>query len=353
MLKKINAYHINIVVVKNYFPILVLSTLLMVSCSVKKEKPELQPVAVDVMVIDSMSGSLTRTYVGEVEEKLSIAVNFPLGGKIQSLHVKDGDYVTEGQLLATVNSESAQNAYNSALATLKQAEDGYRRLKKVYDQGSLPEVKWVEMLTNLEKARSTEQLAKKQLDDCSIYAPVSGVVGGCESHPGSSLLPGEPLLTVYDMSRVSVSFSVPESEIATVVLGREAKVLVPALDNALLVGKITERGVTSDRVAHSYKVKIALPNVRQKLMPGMVCKVYCAQPNSEGIIVPAKIVQTRPEGQSVWVIKNGHAEIRYVHSTEFVSNGILVSEGLQFGDSVVIGGYQKLYTEAPVIVVEN
>lgn len=332
---------------------MILSTLLLVSCSETKEKPELQPVAVNVMVIDSMSGCLTRTYVGEVEEKLSIAVNFPLGGKIQSLHVKDGDFVTEGQLLATVNSESAQNAYNSALATLKQAEDGYKRLKKVYDQGSLPEVKWVEMLTNLEKARSTEKLAKKQLDDCSIYAPVSGVVGDCESHVGSSLLPGEPLLTVYDMSRVAVSFSVPESEISTIVLGSEAKVLVPAINDAVLVGKITERGVTSDRVAHSYKVKIALPNVRQKLMPGMVCKVYCVQPNSEGIIVPAKIVQTRPEGQSVWVIKNGHAEIRYVNSTEFVSNGILVSEGLQYGDTLVVAGYQNLYTQAAVTIAKN
>lgn len=331
----------------------IVAALLLTSCAKKESKQENRtPITVTVMAIDSMTGGLTRTYVGEVEENLSVAMSFATGGKVRSLRVKNGDYVSAGQLLVSVDNTSALNAYNTAKASLKQAEDAYQRLKKVYEQGSLPEVKWVEMLTNLDKARSMEQIAKKQLDDCSLYAPISGVVNGCDCAVGSTLLPGEAAMNILDMKQVAVTFTVPESEIATALVGHEARVQVPALDDLVLTGKISEQSLTANRLSHSYTLKIALPNSDKKLLPGMVCKVLLEQPNTEGIIIPAKMVQTRPEGLSVWVLHNGRAERRLVQSTEFVANGVLVSGGLHYGDTVITGGYEKLYTGAAVKVVE-
>lgn len=310
---------------------------------------ERTPVAVEVLTIDTLDGVMTRTYVGEVEANESVALSFPAGGKVEKVLVHEGDAVYAGQRLATVNRSTAQNAYNSAKAQLDQAEDAYKRLKKVYDQGSLAEVKWVEMLTALEKARSLEQIARKQLDDCALIAPCSGVVGECRAQTGGSLIPGEPVLTILDVNRVAVTFSVPESEIATVTEGSEVRVLVPALNNRTLTGKITERSMSASKVSHSYEVKVSLPNAEKQLLPGMVCKVLLKQADTKGIVVPAKCVQTRPEGQSVWVVKQGKAERRVVQSTEFVANGVLISSGLQPGDVVVTQGMEKLYQGAQII----
>ena len=333
--------------------ILIISVLMLVSASCKHEqkKEEVrQPVSVEVMLIDTVSGGLTRTYVGEVEENLSVALSFPMGGRVERVCVKEGDVVRAGQLVAVINSANAQSAYNSAKASLQQAEDAYARLKKVYDQGSLAEVKWVEMQTTLEQARSLEQVARKQLDDCRLTAPISGVIGSCNAKVGGSLLPGEPAATILDMGRVAVTFSVPESEISTVQVGKEAYVYVPALDNRMLTGRITERSVSSSRVSHSYEVKIAFPNKDKSLLPGMVCKVLLDQPNSQGFIIPAKCVQTRPEGLSVWVVRNGHAERQAITSTEFVANGVLVSSGLAPGDTIITSGIQKLYSGADISI---
>lgn len=323
--------------------------LLLASCKHHEEKVERTPVAVEVLTIDTLDGVMTRTYVGEVEANESVALSFPAGGKVEKVLVHEGDAVYAGQRLATVNRSTAQNAYNSAKAQLDQAEDAYKRLKKVYDQGSLAEVKWVEMLTALEKARSLEQIARKQLDDCALIAPCSGVVGECRAQAGGSLIPGEPVLTILDVNRVAVTFSVPESEIATVTEGSEVRVLVPALNNRTLTGKITERSMSASKVSHSYEVKVSLPNADKQLLPGMVCKVLLKQADTKGIVVPAKCVQTRPEGQSVWVVKQGKAERRVVQSTEFVANGVLISSGLQPGDVVVTQGMEKLYQGAQII----
>ena len=326
--------------------------LLLAVTACKKTAPphERAAIPVKVMVVDTVAGSMTRTYVGEVEESLSVSASFPMGGRVERMYVHEGDRVRAGQILATVNSSTAQNAYNSAKASLEQAEDAYKRLKKVYDQGSLAEVKWVEMETNLERARSMEQIAKKQLEDCTLRAPVTGVVGTCYAKVGASLLPGEPAVTILDMGSVSVTFSVPESEINTVNIGDKASVSVAALNNRILTGRITDRSVNASRVSHSYEVKIAFPNPDRSLLPGMVCKVQLEQPDDQGFVIPAKCVQTRPEGLSVWVMENGRAQHRIITSSAFVANGVLVSSGLHPGDTVITAGMDKLYLNAELII---
>ena len=332
--------------------ILTAATLILAVTACKKTAPvkERAALPVQVMVVDTVTGGMTRTYVGEVEENLSVAVSFPMGGRVERVYVHEGDRVRAGQILATISKSTAQNAYNSAKASLDQAEDAYNRLKKVYDQGSLAEVKWVEIQTTLEQARSMEQIARKQLEDCTLTAPVAGVVGSCNAKAGGSLLPGEPAVTILDMGKVSVTFSVPESEISTVNVGDEASVCVPALNNRIMNGKITDRSVSASRVSHSYQVKIAFPNPDKSLMPGMVCKVLLNESDSQGFVVPAKCVQTRPEGLSVWVVENGRAQHRLITSTAFVANGVLVSSGLHPGDTVITAGMDKLYVGADITI---
>jgi len=320
------------------------------SCVKQEQKRVIQPIEVETLVVDSMQSGLVRTYVGEVEESASVSLSFMFGGSVQKVLVHDGDQVRKGQLLVVIDKQNAQNSYNAAKATWKQAEDGYKRLKQVYEQGSVAEVKWVEMQTTLEKARSTAEIAKKQLLDCELYAPDDGVVGSCDAKVGGNLLPGQTAVKLLDMQSVHVAFSVPESEVSSIKLGRTGVVTVFALDNAAFTGEITDRSLTANRVSHSYLVKITLSNPQQKLLPGMVCKVALPQPNSAGFAIPAKAVQIRPEGLSVWMVSNNKAVRRSVESNEFIANGVLVTKGLQQGDTLIVTGYQKLYDNATIII---
>ena len=67
-----------------------------------------------------------------------------------------------------------------------------------------------------------------------------------------------------------------------------------------------------------------------------------------GIVVPAECVQVMPDGTIVWVVKDGKAWHRTVTLKDFVGNGVMVETGLEAGDTVIIGGQQKLYTGAKV-----
>ena len=80
----------------------------------------------------------------------------------------------------------------------------------------------------------------------------------------------------------------------------------------------------------------------------MVAKIRLNSVALSGIIVPASCVQTVSDGLAVWALKNGKSYRRIIEVSDFVKNGVLVSKGLNHGDTIVTVGYQKLYNGAKV-----
>ena len=290
-----------------------------------------------------------RNYVGDIGSEQEVSLSFPLGGTLTKVAVKNGDYVVKGQLLAEVDATSATSLHATALATLRQAEDAYRRLEAVHREGGLSEVKWVEMETNLEKARQTEVSARKHMEDCTLRAPFSGVVSCGTPLVGQDMHPGEPFARLLDMRRLRVRFSVPEQEISLINVGDEALAEIPSMGNGQLILRISDKSLSANPLGHTYKVyaSIVSGNVKN-LLPDMVAKVHMKLNDLGGIVVPSGCVQTMPEGTVVWVVKNGKAEHRWIEVGDFMRNGVVVKTGLGVGDTVIIAGQQKLYTGAKV-----
>lgn len=312
-------------------------------------------ILVETIVVGDGNTPTERNYVGDIGSEREVSLSFPLGGTLTKVAVKNGDRVVKGQLLAEVDATNASSLHATALATLRQAEDAYRRLEAVHREGGLSEVKWVEMETNLEKARQTEVSARKHLEDCSLRAPFGGVVSCGTPLVGQEMHPGEVFARVLDMGRLRVQFSVPEQEISLIRVGDTASAVVPALGNGRLSLRVSDKSLSANPLGHTYKVyaSIVSGNAKQ-LLPDMVAKVNVRLNAMGGIVVPSDCVQTMPEGTVVWVVKEGKAEHRLIMVGDFVCNGVVVKEGLTAGDTVVTSGYQKLYTGAKVkFSVEN
>ncbi|HRZ21466.1 MAG TPA: efflux RND transporter periplasmic adaptor subunit, partial [Bacteroidales bacterium] len=151
--------------------------------------------------IQTVEGSKTAgilSYVGTIEEKSSTALSFATLGMIEKFFISEGDYVSVGQLLVRLDDESARSMLVAAEATLKQAQDGYDRLKLVHDAGSLPEIQMIDIETKLQQAQSSYAIAKNNLKNCSLYAPVSGVIGKKMAEAGEYAVVGKAVLTILD-----------------------------------------------------------------------------------------------------------------------------------------------------------
>ncbi len=299
-------------------------------------------IPVGILPINEVNGIISNTYPGYLEEGQSVDMAFKYGGTLQQLNVKEGSVVRKGQVLARVASPQMESTQRSATATLEQAQDAYDRLKKVHDNGSLPEIKWREMVANLEKAQAAFDLANAMLADNTVTAPFDGTVTNLSAVKGESITPLKPIMRVISTEGLVVKISVPENEIAKVQIGDEAQILIPALDNRRCKGHILEKNMTSSLLTHSYPVKVLIDERDEAFTPGMIAKVVLQADVENGIVIPANSVLINNAGKFVWVAKEGRATRQSITISGYSGTGVVVSEGLHSGDIVIVEGYQKV-----------
>ena len=134
--------------------ILGLITILMVcSCSEKKENGTKAPTRVQTQIVSSASSDGSHTYVGIIEEREATAVSFTGMGVVKRVLVSEGKAVSKGQLIAEMDDTQARNLLDGAEAQMSQANDALQRYKMLHDNGSLPEVQWVEIQSKVAQAK--------------------------------------------------------------------------------------------------------------------------------------------------------------------------------------------------------
>lgn len=228
------------------------------SCSEQKKRTRKAAVKVETLTIGGSNASgKTKDYVGTIEEKTGSTLSFELGGNITSIHVDEGDRVSKGQVLATINPTTLNETHRGALSTLKQAQDAYRRFQPLHKAGTISDIKWVEIESKLEQAKAAEAIARQQLTHTSIRAPFNGVVASKQADMGTYVLPGQPVLKIADVKAVNAKLSVPEAEISHLHIGDKVRVSVGALGDAVFWGTISEKGIDANPISHTYDVKWA------------------------------------------------------------------------------------------------
>jgi len=329
---------------KIVFMTVMLACISLTGCSEKKQNASSQPVSVEVQAMKSADVTAGYDYVGTVEETTGAMLSFEVPGNVERIAVDAGTRVRRGQLLATLNQASLKDMYDAAAATLTQARDAYARYSKLHQQGSMPEIKWVEVESKLQQAVSAEAIAKKNLNDSRLYAPYDGVIASKEAEQGMNVLAGQPVLKLVDVRQVSVKIAVPEKEIARLKVGQKAMFRVEALDGRSYQTQVTEKGIVANQLSHTYEVKMKVDNADGALMPGMVCNVSVVPDfQKSGFTLPAGAVSLDVDGRRfVWTVVDGKAARRWVETGALAGNNVAITSGLSEGDMVITVGNHKV-----------
>ena len=323
-----------------------------------KRKAEVPPLAVRTLVVGaSQEQAVSSRYVGTIEAIHEAPLSMQTPGRVLAVNCQDGSRVRKGQTLLSIDNTQAVNALRSAEAALRQAQDGYDRVKQVHEKGAVTDQQMVEIESKLSQAKALHDAAQRQVNECELKAPFDGVVSGLDIQIGQTTIPGVRLLTLLDVSAYAVRFTVPEAEISALEVGQKGQMECVAVDSVLPC-RITEKGLQANALAHTYEVKAAITGGRDILRPGMVCKVQITNATANAnanapIIIPAKCILLKPEGHTVWLKENGKAVRRSITLGGYQANGVLVTAGLQPGDSLITDGYQKLYNDCHVISLDQ
>ena len=320
---------------------------LLAGCQSKEQQTEhLSPVFVKAKVVEDNVSTMEKHYSGTAEEESGTPLSFATAGTVQNLHFHVGQQVAKGQLLATLDPTSMQNAYNVARATLEQAQDAYRRMEELHNKGSLPDIKWVEVQSKLEQAVSMEQIASKNLKDCKLYAPYSGVIARKDVETGQNVMPGMSVAQLVTASVLRIKIAVPETEISSIEVGQEATVRVAALGGKTFKATVAEKGIVANSFSRSYDVKLKLEENHTELLPGMVADVsilLSENGKDSHYVIPADIVQIDEQNTTfVWTVKDGKAHKQEIVCGDYRADGVTVLSGLSPNDSIITEGQQKV-----------
>lgn len=310
-------------------------------------------VKVNVEKVKEVMVNTDLHYSGTVEPQQSIPLTFQATGIVTQVLVQEGDAVRKGQLLATVDKSDNESMYNASVAKYRQAKDAYDRLKAVYDKGSLPEIKWVEMETNLKQAQSQMEISKSNLSKSYLRAPVAGIIGKRNVEPGQHSASAVSPLEIVRIERIYVKVAVPENEIGKIRKGLKATFSISALNDRMFEGTITNVGVVADQISRTYEVKIEAANPQMQMKPGMVCDVFVHQSQLvKATVTPYQAVDKDNEGKTyVYVVDSSAKKAKKTAVTvgQYDQNGVIILSGLSANALVVTEGKEKLTNNAKIV----
>ena len=323
------------------------------SCTEKKEQATKAPTRVTTEIVSAASGLGGQTYVGIVEEREATAVSFTGMGVVKRVLVSEGQAVGRGQLIAEMDDTQARNALSAAEAQMTQADDALQRYGLLHDKGSLPEVKWVEIQSKVAQAKAQLEIAKKNVADCRLTAPVGGIVGKKYLGAGETAMPSQSVVSILDISSVKVKVAIPEAEIGNIGTHSPTDIRVEAIDGIFKGGTI-EKGVVADALTHTYDIRINVTNSNRRLLPGMVASVKFTEETTQAegqLSLPVTAVQKKVDGSLfVWTVDDSNKAHRTtVTIGQTLGNKLAITSGLESGQRVVTEGYLKLSEGSQVV----
>ena len=288
-------------------PILFIVALLMLQACSQEAPPEPPKVyrPVQYVEVSPQGNVLTDTFSGVIEADLDAQLSFRVGGTITQRYVQVGDDVSEGELLAELDSTDLQVAYQQASASLRQAEanernqqTNYNRVIELYENNNSSKSDLDAARAGAESAKAATAVARKQLEAARLQlsyaqlkAPQDCSIADIMADSNESVSPGQGVIRINCGACAKVKVSIPDQLISGITKGDDVLVSTSAFPDQRFNAKVTEVGVAAGS-GGAFPVEALLQGECPDLRSGMSANVlfnFSRSDSAEGeqqIVIP-------------------------------------------------------------------
>lgn len=332
--------------------------------------------ATPVRVAAVQTGSVARLLnaIGTVTASATVVVRPRVDGLLESIEFQDGQFVREGDLLARIDPVPFQIQLDQALgqqaqhaAQLANAQRDLRRYEQLFKQDSVArqqldsaraQVLELQGLARIDQAAVDD--ARRQLSYTRILAPVDGRLGLRKVDAGNMVHASdtEGLATITRSQPIDILFAAPQVRLDDLLAGQVAtgglkvEALARDAERVLAHGTLLAIDNQIDVSTGTVGLKARFPNQDEALFPNQFVNVRVHFGTQDGLIVPVRAVQRGSVGAFVYrVDAQARAHVVPVRTGATDGEHMIVEDGLQAGDQVVIEGTDRLREDSPVEVV--
>ena len=271
-------------------------------------------------------------------------ITSPFDDVVEDVLVREGQRVSQGQVLARFRLDIVETGAASAEAQLKSAAADYERLKNLLAEGAVSQREVEAAEAGWRAAQAHYASASKRLDDATVRAPRAGSVTERHVQSGSRVGSGDPLFVVADTRELEFEASVPSEYVRVVRPGGAVRLEVTGFDAGAINGRVSRVNAQADPATRQVKVYVTVPNADARLVGGLFASGHVVTQEARKVLaVPTAAVRQEGEETFAWVLAGGRLERKPLKTgmRDDATDRIEVLQGLTEGDSVVTGAAES------------
>jgi len=268
---------------------------------------------------------------GFVEAEQPVSVSARLTAPVKQVLVKEGDRVRRGQPLVLLDDEDQRALLAQAAAQNRGAQLAEQRTLSLYAKGWLTRAARDSAVATADAARAAEATARAHVGQAVVRAGIDGVVLRRDVENGDLAVPSRVLMLLGDPARVRVTATIDERDVPGVQVGQAALLSSDAWPGRILHGHVSVLTPGGDPNQRAFRARLLLDE--SAAMPvGMTLEVnIVARRVEQAVLVPV----TALAGDHVWMVANGRAVRRAVHTGIVGTKDAQIESGLRAGETVI------------------
>jgi membrane fusion protein, multidrug efflux system len=292
---------------------------------------------------------------GSVDSRKNVFLSAQMGGEIQRVHVREGQVVSKGQVLITLNGDVLRNTVEELKNSHELATTLFERQEKLWNQKIGTEVQYLQARNAKESLEKRIAATNAQLNQMMVKAPFGGTIDKVDALEGQMASPGMPLVRMVSSQDMYISADISEEMIGKFKANDKVSVYFPAQDKKLS-SVVTAIGQVINPENRTFSLEVRLTDgieVKPNQVAIITLRDYL---NPKVIAVPTKLIQRDNTGQYVYVVEKKEnvtvAKKNYVRLGISFNGDTEILEGLTTTQTVIGEGFRDV-TDGTEITISS
>ncbi|EGM78458.1 RND family efflux transporter, MFP subunit [Rheinheimera sp. A13L] len=309
----------------------------------EEQKARSSATLVNTQIVSPSSLVRQVTSLGTALANESVQIVTNNSDYLTALHINEGQRVEKGQLIAQLNDVEERARVAELSASLLDQKRQLNRVKNLAKTQATAQSLLDEQQTRVNTTQAQLDAVKARLNEMTIRAPFSGVLGLRQVSEGAYLTSGTVLTTLDDLNLIRLEFSIAEYYLAQLKPGMKVNSSSVAYPGKVFTGQIKAIDTRLDPVTRSVKVHALVPNEQLELRPGMLLNVSVTLDELQALQISEKAIVPLQNKHYVFVVnKDNSVTQTEVQLGQRMPGLVEIVSGLNAGDEVVIEGTTKI-----------
>ncbi len=287
---------------------------------------------------------------GTLRPDEEVDLSFETSGKIVSIKFTEGTRVKKGDLLAKINDRPLQAQLQKLLAQKKLTEAKEYRERSLLEKDAISQESYDQIVTELQTIEADINLIEARISETELRAPFDGIIGLRYLSEGFYATPSTKIAKLIKISPLKIEFSIPERYASEIRIGYPVTFIVDGISQNF-EASVYAVDPKIDIETRTIVLRAIYPNRKEELKSGRYASITLVMSQIENAAsIPTEALIPEMEGEKVFLLKSGKASARNVRIGLRTESRIQITDGLSFGDTVLITGILQLRHNLPVVL---